>query len=53
MRKEDVALLFGIISFILMAFILIVILGYNEIISFVVAALVGIIINQIFTKVSK
>jgi len=51
MEKEDVALFFGIISFILVAFILIVILGYNEIISFAVAALVGIIINQIFTKV--
>jgi hypothetical protein len=51
MRKEDVALFFGIISFILVAFILIVILGYNEIISFVVAALAGIIINQIAAKV--
>jgi hypothetical protein len=35
------------------ALILIVILGYNEIISFAVAALVGIIINQIVVKVSK
>jgi hypothetical protein len=35
------------------AFILIVILGFNEIISFVVAALVGIITNQIAAKVVK
>jgi len=53
MRKEDVALLFGVISFILVAFILIVILGHNEIISFAVADLVGIIINQTIVKVSR
>jgi hypothetical protein len=53
MKKDDVALFFGIISFIFVAFLLIVILGYNEVMSFTVAALVGIIINQIVSRVSK
>jgi hypothetical protein len=53
MRKEGVALFSGIISFILVAFMLFVLLGYYVIISFAVAALVGIIINQIIVKVNK
>jgi tetrahydromethanopterin S-methyltransferase subunit C len=50
MKKEDIALVSGIIAFILIAFVLIVTLKYNEVVSFIIAAIMGIIVNQLINR---
>lgn len=50
MRKEDIALTLGVIVFILTAFVLTVLLKYNELISFAVASAAGIVTGMIVSK---